>query len=408
MLGNPYAQGVVDPILNDITTSVEDILNSHAIQLNGVIRQQRAEVQRVIDAKTIVFMEMEKEFDNKQTNKIINDMQKKFEDEQKKLIHETNKLKMSIIEAIRKQNCDESKEKMLNVTNVLTGLTQTVKGTTTAVQMYAEQEQEQHIFSNMMSGFTKTFYRILDRVQDSTNNAIKTINEKFETPVDVDYGIDAMNDNLSVSTTKSFSTNYTSRTAKLLDNAFQPSMGCIARTGLEQLQVGLANIRDELYKFIFSDILSVSDRTSDIQRRREILDRGIPQGVINLGYNSPQSSIESNQSSIDTEILPSLPGSPVSKTDTISLGEIPPFYPPPLRRHHTEPTKNALFMPSEPSTKSHNPRLGQEPFKGVMRSSNGRVGRLSKPFGPPLSKRGSHKRKGGKKHRKTAHKRKNN
>ena len=414
-MSKPHTHGVVNPILDDITKSVEDILNSHAIQLNDFLRQQHAEVQGVIDAKNSVLTDIQIQKDKKRTDKIINDIEKKFESEEQKLIHETNKLKMAIIKAIREQNCDESKEKMLIVPDLLTVFTKKVKETTTVVEMYSEEEQGQHIFRNMMSGFKNKFYNILDRAQEHTNKAINKINKTFKTPVDVDYGISAKyDDNLSVSTNKTVLTNYTSRTAELLDKAFQPGIGCIATTGLEQLRVGLANVRDELYKFIFSDILSVSDQTSDIQRRREILDRGVPQGAINLGYDDI-----STQSSIDTEILPSIPGSPVSKTDTISsLGEIPPFYPPPdLRRTRTVPTHFVSYMASDlVSTKSDNPRLGQPIFKGKIRPRNGRTLRLDNPLGKgkthsnrnsPQSRRRSIST-GGKKHRKTAHKRKNN
>lgn len=398
---NDHTQGIVNPILEDITKSIESILDHQAIQLNGVLRQHRDEFKRAIEAKNNVLIEMVNKNEEKKTNKFIKDIEKIFNDEEKELFDEMNNLKMAIIEAIRNQTCDDSKEKMLiTVPRVVRGFKTQVRSTTALVKML-EEEPEQQLFINIMSGFTRKFYIILDRVHDATKKAIQKINKTFKTPVDRvdrDYGISAIyDDNLSVSTIdsiKSNSTDVTNATAKLLDDAFNPSIGCITMVGLVELKSSLADIRDKLYTFIFNnDTPSDSVGSSEMHRHMAMLNSGVLGRKIDDGYTS--------DSSIDTGILSE---------------KIPSFFPttpPDLRRTKTAPINDSShFMQSNRgSIKSDDPRLRQPIFKGKILSSKKRNERLYKPleFNPTRSKKKDRqKSKGGKKHRKTAHKRKNN
>lgn len=422
---NVHTQDAVQPILDDITKSVEGILNSRAIELNDFLRQQHTEVMRVIDLKNAMLVQMGPIAKDKETERVIKELEKKFTKEKVKLDTAIDELKYRIIHIIREQSCEDGKYAMLNVPDLLSGFAKEVKKTATAIEIANEQQKERDMFSKMMEGFTNTFYRILDRAHKYAGNAVKEINDKLKAPVDYDYGVDAMyNDNLSVSSHRTKWTDYTSETGRLLDEAFQPGIGCITRTGIEQLQIGLNDIRDRVYQFIFNDILSdsgitISEKEQKMHNAR--LASGIPRGNINFGDNT-QSSVGS-QSTIATEYVPS----PIaSQSEDYVLDKIPSFYPPlpeDLRRTSSVPLEDPVPIMFSPrfneellSQKTDDPRFFSRPIvPGKITATKGRTARYHNPLeGKTRSKKGSPKgrsranSRGGKKHRRrTAHKRKN-
>ena len=420
---NVHTQDAVQPILDDITKSVEGILNSRAIELNDFLRQQHTEVLRVIDLKNAMLFEMGQHAKDKETERVIKELEKKFTKEKVKLDIAIDELKYRIIHMIREQSCEDSNDAMLNVPDLLSGFAKEVKKTATAIEIANEQQKERVMFSKMMEGFTNTFYKILDRAHKYAGNAVKEINDRLKTPVDYEYGVDVMyNDNLSVSSHRTKWTDYTSETGRLLDEAFQPGIGCITRTGIEQLQIGLNDIRNSIYGFIFNDILSdsgitISEKEQKMHNAR--LASGIPRGNINFGDNA-QSSFGS-QSTISTENVPSpfaSQSSIASQPEDGVLDKVPSFYPPlpeDLRRTATVPimfsTRFTDALPKSPV--SDDMRLQRPIVPGKI--TKGRTARHYhyNPLGKPRSEKGSKKgrsranSRGGKKHRrKTTHRKK--